>query len=72
MKKQARNFLLLTTLTAISIYGINKTISVTSNMKNLLNVSTNMFIKLSFMVNFLIGDMVIFSIQNKAKVLHYC
>ena len=43
MKKQARNFLLLTTLTAISIYGINKTISVTSNMKNLLKTDHGKF-----------------------------
>lgn len=43
MKKQVRNFLLLTTLTTISIYGINKAISVSSSMKNLLKTERGKF-----------------------------
>lgn len=43
MKKQVRNLLLLTTLTGISIYGINKTISISSTMKNLLKTDKGKF-----------------------------
>lgn len=43
MKKHVRNFLLLTTLTTISIYGINKAISVSSSMKNLLKTDRGKF-----------------------------
>lgn len=43
MKKQVRNFLLLTTMTTISIYGINKAISVSSVMKNLLKTDGGKF-----------------------------
>ena len=43
MKKHVRNFLLLTTLTTISIYGINKAISVSSSMKNLLKTEKGKF-----------------------------
>ena len=43
IKKYARNFLLLTTLTSISIYGINKAISISSNMKNLLKTDKGKF-----------------------------
>lgn len=43
MKKQIRNFLLLTTLTSISIYGINKFISISSTMKNLLKTDLGKF-----------------------------
>ena len=43
MKKHVRNFLLLTTLTTISIYGINKAISVSSSMKNLLKTERGKF-----------------------------
>lgn len=43
MKKQIRNFLLLTTMTTITIYGINKAISVSSVMKNLLKTDKGRF-----------------------------
>ncbi len=43
MKKQIRNFLLLTTMTTISIYGINKAISISSVMKNLLKTDSGRF-----------------------------
>ena len=43
MKKHVRNLLLLTTLTGISIYGINKTISISSSMKNLLRTDRGNF-----------------------------
>ena len=43
MKKQIRNFLLLTTMTTISIYGINKAISVSSIRKNLLKSDNGKF-----------------------------
>lgn len=43
MKKQVRNFLLLTTMTTISIYGINKAISISSVMKNLLKTDEGRF-----------------------------
>lgn len=43
MKKQIRNFLLLTTLTSMSIYGINKFISISSTMKNLLKNNPGKF-----------------------------
>lgn len=43
MKKQVRNFLLLTTMTTISIYGINKAISISSVMKNLLKTDNGRF-----------------------------
>ena len=43
MKKHIRNFLLLTTLTTLSIYGINKAISITSNVKNLLKTDKGKF-----------------------------
>jgi len=43
MKKQIRNLLLLTTLTGISIYGINKAISISSVMKNLLKTDRGNF-----------------------------
>lgn len=43
MKKQIRNFLLLTTLTSISIYSINKFISISSTMKNLLKTDPGKF-----------------------------
>lgn len=43
MKKHIRNFLLLTTLTTITIYAINKAISITSTMKNLLKTEHGRF-----------------------------
>lgn len=43
MKKHVRNLLLLTTLTTISIYGINKAISISSTMKNLLKTDKGKF-----------------------------
>lgn len=43
MKKQIRNFLLLTTMTTITIHGINKTINVSSVMKNLLKTDKGRF-----------------------------
>lgn len=43
MKKHVRNFLLLTTLTTISIYGINKAISISSALKNLLKTDKGKF-----------------------------
>lgn len=43
MKKQVRNFLLLTTLTTICIYGINKAISISSNIKNILKTDRGTF-----------------------------
>lgn len=43
MKKHVRNFLLLTTLTTISIYGINKAISISSTLKNLLKTDKGKF-----------------------------
>lgn len=43
MKKHVRNFLILTTLTTATIYGINKIISVTSIMKNLLKTDHGHF-----------------------------
>ena len=43
MKKQVRNFLLLSTLTTISIYGINKAISISSTLKNLLKTDKGNF-----------------------------
>lgn len=43
MKKQIRNFLLLSTLTTISIYGINKAISISSSLKNLLKTDKGKF-----------------------------
>ncbi|MEG2094253.1 MAG: alpha/beta fold hydrolase [Lachnospiraceae bacterium] len=43
MKKHVRNFLLLTTMTTISIYGINKAISISSVMKNLLKTDYGRF-----------------------------
>lgn len=43
MKKQIRNFLLLSTLTTISIYGINKAISISSTVKNLLKTDHGRF-----------------------------
>lgn len=43
MKKHIRNFLLLSTLTTISIYGINKAISISSNMKNILKTDKGKF-----------------------------
>lgn len=43
MKKQVRNFLFLSTLTTISIYGINKAIHVSSTLKNLLKTEKGNF-----------------------------
>lgn len=43
MKKHVRNFLILTTLTTATIYAINKIISVTSIMKNLLKTDHGHF-----------------------------
>ena len=43
MKKQIRNFLLLSTLTTISIYGINKAINISSSLKNLLKTDKGKF-----------------------------
>lgn len=43
MKKQIRNFLLLTTMTGITIYGINKAISISSVRKNLLKTDKGRF-----------------------------
>lgn len=43
MKKKVRNFLILTTLTTVAIYGINKFISITSVMKNLLKTDHGRF-----------------------------
>ena len=43
MKKQVRNVLLLSTLTTISIYGINKAISISSNLKNLMKTDKGNF-----------------------------
>ena len=43
MKKNIRNFLILTTLTTIAIYGVNKIISITSVMKNLLKTDHGRF-----------------------------
>lgn len=43
MKKQIRNFLLLTTITTMSIYGINKVIGFYSVMKNLLKTDEGKF-----------------------------
>lgn len=43
MKKQVRNFLLLSTLTTISIYGINKAINLSSARKNLLKTEKGNF-----------------------------
>lgn len=43
MKKQIRNFLLLTTMTTITIYGINKAVSISSVMKNLLKTDHGRF-----------------------------
>lgn len=43
MKKQVRNLLLLTTLTGFSICGINKAISISSVMKNLLKTDRGRF-----------------------------
>lgn len=43
MKKHIRNFMVLTTLTTISIYAINKMISISSTMKNLLKTDHGHF-----------------------------
>lgn len=43
MKKHIRNFLLLTTLTTISIYAINKAISISSTVKHLLKTDHGKF-----------------------------
>jgi len=43
MKKHFRNFILLTTFTTVTIYAINKAISVTSTMKNLLKTEHGRF-----------------------------
>lgn len=43
MKKHVRNFLLLTTMSTISIYGLNKAISISSVMKNLLKTDDGRF-----------------------------
>ncbi|MCI8485366.1 MAG: alpha/beta hydrolase [Lachnospiraceae bacterium] len=43
MKKHIRNFLLLSTLTSISIYIINKAISISSNAKNFLKTEKGNF-----------------------------
>ena len=42
-KKHIRNFLILTTLTAIGMHSINKAISITSPMKNLLKKENGNF-----------------------------
>lgn len=42
-KKHIRNFLILTTLTSIAIYGINKTISFSSSLKNYLKSDKGKF-----------------------------
>lgn len=43
MKKQIRNLFLLTTMTGITIYGINKAISISSTMKNMLKTDNGRF-----------------------------
>lgn len=43
MKKQIRNCLLLSTLTTISIYGINKAINISSSLKNYLKTDRGQF-----------------------------
>lgn len=43
MKKQVRNVLLLSTLTTISIYGINKAINISSTLKNLMKTDKGKF-----------------------------
>ncbi len=45
MKKHIRNCLLLTTLTAISLYGMNKAINLSSGRKNLLKTEKGKFYK---------------------------
>ncbi len=43
MKKHVRNLLILSTLTGISIYGVNKAVSISSSMKNLLKTDRGNF-----------------------------
>lgn len=43
MKKGVRNFLILTTLTTVGIYGVNKAISFLSTMKNILKTDQGRF-----------------------------